>query len=497
MKKLISLVLAIMMVAVVGLAFADNGAITITNKSNPEDGTTTYEAYRIFDIAPAVDTDGNPITETDGTFQSVTYTIASKWTGFFATGAAGAAYLGTTASSATAPQIIVDGAIKYINVSESNVQAFAAAAFAYSQSAPVAADATNTTGTFTGLDYGYYMVYPKGASINEGTFTSIVSLTNANPSQEIRQKAKFPEIDKEDDQTDLELGGVVNYTITGEVPNTNGFTTYDYIVKDTMSNGLTFNDNIVVTIGEGTAAVTITDACTIVKTGIDETFTVQIPVMRYQEKVGQKITVAYSATINENAVVKSTLQEKNHAELVYSNDPKDNTNHTTTPPDETKVYTSNLVIDKYEDGTPTKKLAGAKFKLYKMVGTNKVYYKLNDADDAHETKYVTWVAEDQATEVETDEYGTASFQGLENGSYKLTETVAPSGYNKLTADVDVTIAGNDTEEIGVVATSTVPNNQGTELPSTGGIGTTIFYIVGGLLLVGAAIVLVARRKAQD
>lgn len=265
-------------------------------------------------------------------------------------------------------------------------------------------------------------------------------------------------------------------------------------------------------------------------------FILTIDVKGKEMKSGAPIEVTYSATVNEAAV---SVISKNEAVLTYSNDPKDSSS-TKTIEDEEELYSAKIVIDKYEDGhtktdedgneiTDTgKKLSGAKFILYRYgIESNgdvsyaddqggsytentkdavKYYYQYDQEKDA-----VSWVKnEKDATEVTTDDEGAASFIGLEDGTYYLLETEAPDGYNLLGNPVEITIdgknanedssedsneegnAGENSNKLEVIAE--VANAAGSELPSTGGVGTTLFYIIGGILVIGAGILLIVKRR---
>lgn len=256
-------------------------------------------------------------------------------------------------------------------------------------------------------------------------------------------------------------------------------------------------------------------------------FILTIDVKEEAMKIGASIEVTYSATVNEAAVSKIS---KNEAVLTYSNDPKDSSS-TETIEDKEELYSAKIVIDKYEDGhtktdedgneiTDTgKKLAGAKFILYRYgIEINgdvsytsydentenavMYYYKYDQENDV-----VGWDKQKaNATVVTTDDEGAASFIGLEDGTYYLLETEAPDGYNLLGNPVEITIdgknanedsseegnAGENSNKLEVIAE--VANAAGSELPSTGGVGTTLFYIIGGILVIGAGILLIVKRR---
>ena len=456
-RKLFSLLLALVMVfALATTAFAaDTGTITVDNPKADE----TYTAYKIFDVV--YDTNNH---------YSYTIDSSSEWFGTVQTYA-------TEANGLTLTQ--VKGSTTY-NVTTTG--AFSAPGFA----AALKADVSGKTGgitltvadgkaTATGLDLGYYFV--------TSSTGALCNLTTTNPTVTIHDKNDMP-FDKRDDKASADVGETVNYTITGKVPDYTGFDTYTYLITDTMSDGLTFKKDVKVTVG----GTDVTTACT-VNYDVDgnaNKFTVSIPVKSYT--IGAEIKVTYSAVVNEKAVAKIG---KNSATLTYSNNPADSSKTTTTPADEETVCSSKIVIDKYETGKESTKLAGATFVLYKAGTTegSKLYYKWNDTD-----KKVEWVTDKaEATSKTTDSTGAASFDGLANGTYYLEETAAPAGYNLLEEPVEVKVNGGTTEtELSV--TAKVANNTGALLPSTGGMGTTIFYVLGSMMVLAAVVLLVSKKR---
>jgi len=221
--------------------------------------------------------------------------------------------------------------------------------------------------------------------------------------------------------------------------------------------------------------------------------------MELQDYVAKEISVTYSAITNENAIASI---EKNAATLTYTSDPTTGT-EMTTEPDEEKVYSSKLVIDKYaETGEERISLSGAKFVLKNEDG---LFYQYvapvaddpeTEADETVAAK-VNWVSDQSdATEIETDENGAAFFGGLKDGTYFLIETKAPEGYNLLTAPHEVEINGSDENESLLTLTTSIQNMFGAELPETGGMGTTIFYLLGGALVAGAFIALITRKRMR-
>ena len=465
-RKLASLLLALVMVfALAVTAFATEtgtttttGTITVANPvANQE-----YKAYKIFDVVY------------DAAKEHYSYTIdsTSEWfntVSAYATGAhgltltqvnGGDTYVVTTGNGFSAPDFAV--ALKAAVDGMTGLQ--------------LSGDANSVS--VSNLDLGYYFV--------ASSTGALCNLTTTNPTVTIHDKNDMP-FEKKDDKVSAEVGETVNYTIKGKVPDYTGFTTYTYKVTDTMSEGLTFKKDVKVTVG----GTDVTAACTITY-DVDNNankFTVSIPVKKYT--IGAEIEVTYSALVNENAVAKIS---KNSATLTYSNNPSEGTEKTTTPVEET-VYSSKIVIDKYEKGSTTTKLEGAEFVLYKEVtpegGTTatKQYYKWNE-----ENKKVEWVENmADATVVTTNDKGEATFNGLADGTYYLVETKAPAGYNPLEEPVQVEVKGGSTEA-DLSVTANVANSTGTTLPSTGGMGTTIFYVLGSALVLGAVVLLVTKKR---
>lgn len=455
--RIASLLLALVMVFGLSVtAFAaETGTITVDNPIAAQ----TYTAYKIFDVV--YDAEGH---------YSYTIDSSNEW---FTTVQAYA----TEANGLTLTQ--ANGSTTYI-VTTTN--AFSAPDFAVALKAAVTGKTGGITlnvadGKATGLDLGYYFV--------TSSTGALCNLTTTNPDATIHDKNDVP-FDKVDDKDSVEVGETVSYTITGKVPDYTGFTTYTYLITDTMSEGLTFQKDAKVTVG----GTDVTSACTITYDveGNANKFTVSIPVMTYT--IGAEIKVSYSAVVNENAVAKI---EKNHAILTYSNDPTNDTTHNSNPKEET-VYSAKLVIDKYQKDDESKKLANAKFVLKNDEGK---YYKYTAATESAAAK-VEWVEnQTDATEVTTDDNGAAAFNGLKDGIYHLVETAAPAGYNLLAEPVEVEIDGTNATEASLTATAKVVNSTGTTIPETGGIGTTIFYVAGGLLVLGAVILLITKKRMSS
>ena len=449
------MVLALTVTLTVTAFAAGGGSITV---ENPKEGET-YTAYRIFDVKY----------NEDKTAYSYTIAADSQWL------AVVQGYAGVTLSDA-----VTDGDGNTIYIVTKNAD-FSAAAFAKTlQGAMEGKTGVELTAAggkvaVTGLELGYYFV--------SSTNGALCNLTTTNPDATIFDKNDVP-FEKTADDISVEVGQTVAFVITGKVPDTTGFDTYTFEISDTMSSGLTFNKDVQVYV-DGTL---LEDHYTLTNTPAEDGatgFTLSIDVMQLQDMTGKQVKVTYSAVVNENAV--SVIQE-NDAKLKYSNDPTDSSKFTTIP-DEVKLYTAKIVIDKFETGNEDKKLAGAQFVL--MNGSSE-FYAYDEA-----TESVSWVAEQKnATVVTTDDLGSGAFIGLEDGTYTLKEIKAPAGYNLLTNTIEITVAGNDSDETALTVEAEVANNTGSQLPSTGGIGTTVFYILGVSMMSVSAVLFVIKKQRR-
>ncbi len=555
---LLSLVMVFALATTAFAADPETGTITVDNPTE-NNAYTAYKIFDVTynedktAYAYTIDSDA------PGTwFQDVLLYMGSTWqegTGY--SGAAvGADAKGVyTGKGITLTPSAADSTVFVVGINEDNTKGdvFSAPDFARFLKTKMGgytgvrleADASGKP-TKTGLDFGYYFV--------ASTSGALCNLTTTNPNATIHDKNDNP-FDKVDDKESVEVGETVTYTITGKVPDTTGFDTYTYEINDVMSTGLTFNKNVEVKIIDGAengSDVTLTagpDTYTVTydvpnpgeTEGNPNRFKVSINAIKLRKYVTKEIKVTYTATVNENAVGKV---EKNSATLTYSNDPTDSAKTTVTPPEEATVYSAEIVIDKYaaKPGDPTatdgKKLAGATFVLYRYAlpdaGGNvmpnsfvdgggasytaedakantalvKVYYKAAyDTSSPAKLIGVSWyqlaagetlqtaIDDAKITAVTTDDHGAADFDGLEDGTYYLEETVAPAGYNLLDAPVEVTINGKDeTNLTPLTHIEGIANSTGSILPETGGMGTTVFYILGSILLIGAVVLLVTKKR---
>lgn len=334
-------------------------------------------------------------------------------------------------------------------------------------------EATGADGaaTFTGLTQGYYFV-----TTTAGSFCALHSDVDI---AEAVEKNTVTTPDKKqgeeagtysDAQLDVNIGDTVYYD--AEIKIGNG-ANYEITGTDTLSTGLTLNHadgDITVKVG-GTAV----DASNYTLNATDSGFTIKFTAAYISTlKENDVIMIEYSAVVNENAIIRG--ENPNTWEIDYSKQHFD---------DKTVVKTYDIQVKKV-DATSKEFLDGAGFKLYdaategnqiKVAKDNTGYYVNASADE----------------EIKITSADGANVRGLAPGTYYLEETTVPDGYNKLAARVAVTV----TKDATAAAEITVENEAGSVLPSTGGIGTTIFYIVGAIFVIGAGVVLVTKRRMDD
>lgn len=465
-KRILGVMMALVLILSTGLSSSKALAASPKKGTITVNGTTTgknYSAYKIFDLTQSG--------------ENVSYTIAQEWEDFFTNGAGKEYIADKNDEQGNLNPIVVSGAVKYINITNENIADFAKAAMGELNKEGIKKTKTEkalgNSVTFSGLELGYYLVHPEGATDKADGQNSIVSLTSTTPSAEVKVKGIYPTVEKKVDKPTADIGQELTYTLTSKVPDTTGYSKYTFKMTDKLSKGLTFvsnSDEVVVTIGGETIKEHVT------KNINGQDLEVSFEMLKLQNKVGQEIKITYKAKLNKDAVI-TDGSNPNNVILEYSNDPKNN-EKTDTTKDEEKVFTAKVIVNKVDGKYKTTPLAGAKFKL--KIDQDK-YYKVDPI-----TKEVTWVDKDEATEVETkivDGNATASFEGLAAGKYKLEETKAPDGYNLLTKDIEVEIKATKEDDGAVTAIvdgeAIVENNSGVELPGTGGMGTTLFTILGG------------------
>lgn len=518
MKKIFALLIAMVMVLGMsttvfaaelptGTAGADK-TITITPPTGvADDATNTYTVYKVFSA-------------TTGANNTISYQSldGNAPTGFVVDDANNV-YLGTTTDAATGAtgeiSIMVGGSKKYIvpsTASELTADQIAAIA-AYTGKVEVGTVSItgSTAKTVTVPDYGYYYVTT--------TTGSVVSINSTNKSASIQDKNTLPPVEKkiidtaeeltaEQLLTQMVMAGTIDdngkkalaelgreVTYTGEI--TVGKGAKNYVFHDKMGTGLTFKGNNFVTV-TANPAVTTADWYTIKPTpDTGDTLTVTF-IDGLPENT--KITITYIGIVNSDNLTVDT--GKNTAQLTYGD--TNSNNHT--PVTETNVYNAKFTVTKKDNNNQPLAEAG-----FIIKNANNAYYKVTETTtgegaSAVTTKSVSWyklqtgetleaaIAAGMITENFSDSTGAVpSFTGLVDGTYTLIESTVPAGFNKA-ADSTFTIAAKDYSDTNLVQAADVINNAGSVLPSTGGMGTTIFYVLGAVLMLGAGVVLVTRRR---
>ncbi|MCD7947805.1 MAG: SpaH/EbpB family LPXTG-anchored major pilin [Oscillospiraceae bacterium] len=497
-KRLLSIVMTLAMICALAVpAFAATTSVTIGDSA-----AGTYSGYQLLKITgSAVDAD------TGDTIYS--YALNDTYTA--AITAVLEDVLGATIQSD-------NDIISYLSDLESygaSTTLNIARALAAVLSSP---DATITGGTATTLDDGYWLFVSDSDANNV-----ILQTVCSDEGLTFDPKQNVPTVTKEvlegtndwGKVADYEIGDDVYFRLTGTVSSYfDAYTTYYYQFEDSMSAGLSFNDDVQVTVSTTDSSGVTTDTIlsedtsgatnyTVAYDATTNSFTVTFADLNqlYDDfgnsvlvNASTVIVIEFTAELTEDAALYDEANT-NEVTLTYSNDPDDSSEYGTDD-DEVLVYTYELQISKVDADDDTVGLEGAVFSLYR---------------DAACTDPVI-------ENVTSDTDGYLSFQGLDAGTYYLKEITAPAGYNLLADAIEITIthtlntAGDDYDTVtftlsdgtvleegstGVYNLLTVANNKGIELPSTGGMGTVIFTVVGIIVIAGAAsaYVVIRRRRA--
>lgn len=492
---------------------ADNATLTVSTTDAKFAGKTV-NAYKMF--SATVSGDG----------KAVSYTLTDGWKEFFKDS--------TFVTGATDANVN-DKANEYVSSltgKEKDLVAFATKASNWAQknnitaaTTTVSTDATdgNYTATFTGLDYGYYVVAVPGATLANasGQYATLVSVDRTNVTANI--KGDLPTVVKKvngESATSAKIGDTLTFTLTSTIPDMSAYDTYTFNFKDTLSKGLTFGQVTSVTVEGVTDPLTVnTDYTVTTPTVSDNTLTVAMKDFKakQQTNVGKTITVTYTATLNKDAVV-GGHGNVNSATIQYSNKPGiEGTGES--EPSKVRVFTYGFTVDKYTgdkyDDTATR-LAGAEFTLAPK-GDSAISFVQVTAGSATENAVYRVAKDDETgttTTITTPANGKVVFQGLKNGEYTLTETKAPAGYNKLASALGVKVEGqNDgTDTTNATVTITynndngsnydktasngvipVQNKSGVVLPGTGGMGTIAFTVIG-VLVIALGVAWTLKRK---
>ena len=473
-RKILSLVLALAMVmGLATTAFAEeggetttSGSITITNALKGE----TYNAYQILYLE-SYDAENN----------IYAYKANPVWKEWLET---------------QEEYVSVDAQGYVTWVKDAKAADFAKAAKGQLSGKTVAGSVTPTadgSATISNLKLGYYLV--------DSTVGALCELNTTNPSVEITDKNTKPTIEKKVQEDSDESWGDVNDADIGQTVNFESTISAkpgarNYVVHDKMDSHLKFDSVTSITAGSEILTEGAEKDYTVVTTGLNDGCTFHIVFTQtYLDGItaDTKIVINYTAKLTSNAVAGTGYV--NETWLDYGD--KQHTEH-----DTTTTYTWKLPIYKYyKNGEAKKALAGAEFILYKGIDeSNREYAQVANG------KLTGWTKEKaEATKLVSGDDGMIAVEGLDADTYYLEETKAPGGYNKLAGPVKVDISHTVTDE-GAHMTHTlkqgetdarkveIENKSGTLLPSTGGIGTIIFYVLGSILVIGAVVLLIAKKR---
>ena len=471
-RKILSLVLALVMVlSLATTAFAEeggettrNGSITITNALGGE----TYNAYQILDLESY-----------DADKKIYAYKANSAWEEWLRT---------------QTDYVSFDSQGYVTWVEGARAADFAKAAKGQLSGKTADGHVTPTadeSATISNLELGYYLVDSTvGALCELNTTKPGVTITDKNQTPTIEKKVQEDSDGNWGDVNDADIGQIVNFKSTVSAkPGAR-----KYVVHDKMDSHLEF-----VSVTSITAGATLTEGAgsdyTVVTTGLNDDCTFHIVFTEtYLDSITDdtSIVINYTAKLTSDAVAGTGYD--NETWLDYGDN--QHTEH-----DTTTTYTWKLPIYKYHmDGDTKKALPGAEFILYKGSEENRDYAQVTNG------KLIGWTTtKTDATRLVSGDDGMIAVEGLDADTYYLEETKAPGGYNKLAGPVKVVISHTVTDE-GTHMTHTlkqdtidvgrveIENKSGTELPETGGIGTTIFYVLGSILVIGAVVLLITKKR---
>lgn len=532
-KKLMAALLAVAMVC----------AMAIPAFAGTEGDITTWHSFSAFQIFKG-DVEGNDIK--DFKISNVTWgsNIADNPAAFLdqlkADSTLGTQFQFIDATDANTAQKVLEVISKWDD-SDANSIAFArfVCHYLYSNDAnpTYVVRAGSNALTIPEAKAGYYLFVDTTDFSKDDSYHSynsfLLMVTKGNWNVPITPKAEKPSVKKEvfdnfDNQdgtstgvfgssADHAINEKFQFKLTATLPASTDhaydyYDTYAVCFKDTLSDGITYDklDSVVINSNGHTYDIT-NDTSKYTITESQNSFVVKIPDVKtcaegLDLNDGATITVTYTAHLNDKAYVNTrsgSTENKNSVQLQYSNNPRPGEYWGTTPKSEVYVYTYQLNNTKYhDDDTTGNELAGAGFRLYsdeactpeqevKLYKKDNFYYPIKDATDK---------AQD-AVEMFSDEHGQFNVRGLDAGTYYLKETNPPADYSACANKEIVISATHDVNHVSLSGnlSTTIINKKagGITLPSTGGIGTTIFYVVGGGLMVAAIVLLVTKKRMEN
>ena len=475
LKKATVFVLALVLILSCSIA-ASAASITIGNAQPGQ----TYKVYKMFDVTAT--------TPAEGEKAQYSYKVVDAWAPFFEANHPGHDYIELTNGYPTNIKFTTDS---------TEAAAFAKAALAWAKQNRISSVDSVTAqqgvpATISNLADGYYLVETSlgalcGLNTANGDTAVTINEKNEMPVVKKEVKEKNPS-DRWQTSNIAQVGSIVDFKAEIEVKSES----IKYVFHDEMEAGLKIQNTTAnpITVKVGLTAATVGADYTLQEkeNGFDITFQDSY----IQKNYGKTITVTYYAMVTKEAV-KDTDGVRNEAWLDVGN--KTATTHQQT-------HTNSLSFDlvKYREKANSNEkvlLAGAKFKLY-TAETGGEEVPLIQVTEENETYYRPTVEEETATEIVTTANAPIRIKGLNNVTYYLEETEAPNGFNKLAGRTRIALTDN------ILATKAdtawyeggvqVENESGTVLPSTGGMGTTLFYVVGGLLMAAAAVLLIAKKR---
>lgn len=528
-KKILSIILSLLLV--IGMmstfAFAEetnasNISIKIMNSNS--DVTTNFNIYQILvgNITPKTSASNAEIKDIDWG-NAVNFNSSNKVT------------INNSEYSND-----VTGAVNFAN-SLSNE------AYTYDSSASVALatelqkviDSDKKVTNANSVKQGYYLIIQSDTSSEDATMPATRFMLKAVGTEGITvdistKKTTEPKPGKEivngDNEVDKTVssayvGQKIKFKISAKLPEASTYDAYEsykITLKDTLPAGLTYDVNdesfkVYYVEKKGSYENVLSEKKLFVEKNDDTSATGYIKLFKEFENIlsisldakelkipaEATIYVEYTATLNENATVGNVANE-NEMVIIYPQKPNSDTTVETTDKGKAEVYTGNIVITKVDGVQDSIKLSGAVFTVMKEVDSTKYYLNKNDKGEiswTEESKVSNAENDSNVFKVTTDENGKAIITGLAAGTYYLREIKAPENYNLLKSDVKITLSlSNDSDDTNLkimTYENSIVNHSGAELPETGGIGTTIFYIAGAILVIGAGVVFVTRRRMHS